>query len=89
MMTYSYEKYYIPQLKIIISGKKVYEKSASMSGYDMICYKLYDEDEYVIASEQIYLRSLSLDDKFKDDSTVIYDITLGETYKLVLSEYNW
>lgn len=37
----------------------------------------------------IYLTSLDQDDKIKDDSIVIYDITLGETYRLVLSEYDW
>lgn len=54
-----------------------------------LAYKLYDSEEYVISSGNVYLDSLDQDDKFKDDSIVIYDITPGEIYRLVLSEYDW
>lgn len=60
-----------------------------MLSYDMISYKLYDSEEYMITSGDIYLDSLDEGDKFKDDSIVIYDITPGETYRLILSEYDW
>lgn len=60
-----------------------------MPSFDMISYKLFDSEEYVITSGNIYLDSLNQGDKFKDDSIVIYDITPGETYRLVLSEYDW
>lgn len=88
-ITYSFEKDYIPQVKIIVSGAKIYGKTDSMPSYDMISYKLYDNEEYLIASGNIYLNSLDQGDKFKDDSIVIYDITPGETYRLILSEYDW
>ncbi len=88
-ITYLFEKDYIPQIKITVSGTKLYGKTDSMPNYDMISYKLYDSEGYVITSGNIYLDSLDQGDKFKDDSIVIYDITPGETYKLVLSEYDW
>lgn len=88
-ITYSFEKDYIPQLKIIVSGAKIYGKSDSMQSYDMISYKLYDSEGYVIASGNIYLDSLDQGDKFKDNSIVLYDVTPGETYRLGFSEYEW
>ncbi len=88
-ITYSFEKDYSSQMKITISGAKIYEKPDSMPSYDMISYKLYDSEEYVVTSGDIYLDSLDQGDEFRDDSIVIYDITPGETYKLVLSEYGW
>lgn len=88
-ITYSFEKDYIPQVKITVFGVKLYGKSDSIPSYDMLSYKLYDSEEYMITSGNIYLYSLSQGDKFKDDSIVIYDITPGETYRLILSEYSW
>lgn len=88
-ITYLFEKDYIPQVKITVSGVKLYAKTDSMPSYDMISYKLYDSEENVITSGNIYLDSLDQGDKFKDDSIVIYDITPGETYRLVLSECDW
>ena len=55
----------------------------------MMSYKLYDNEGYVITSGNIYLDSLDQGDKFKDDSLVIYDITPGESYRLIFSEYGW
>lgn len=88
-ISYSYEKDYIPQVKVMISGVKTYSRSDSMSGYDLISYKLYDSEEYMVTSGDIYLDSLVEGDKFKDDSIVIYDITPGETYRMTLGEYDW
>lgn len=88
-VTYSFEKDYIPQVKIMIYGTKIYEKANSLPSYDMMSYKLYDNEGYVITSGNIYLDSLDQGDKFKDDSLVIYDITPGESYKLIFSEYGW
>lgn len=84
---YSFEKDYIPQVEIIVSGTKIYSKSDLNPNYDMIRYKLYDSEEYMITSGFIYLAFLDQGDKFKDNSIVIYDITPGETYKLILCEY--
>ena len=88
-ITYSFEKDYIPQVNIIVSGAKIYGKTNSSPSYDMISYKLYDSEEYLITTGFIYLTFLDQGDKFKDDSIVIFDITPGETYRLILCEYDW
>ena len=85
-VSYVYEKEYTTQLKITLSGKKIYGNSSS---YDIIAYKLYDSKGYLIDSSNLYLKSLSTGDKFKDDSIVVYDITPGENYTLQFTEYNW
>lgn len=85
-VSYVYEKEYTPQLKIIFSGEKTYGNSSS---YDIISYKLYDSNGYLIDSSNVYLNSLSAGDKFKDDSIVVYDITPGENYTLRFAEYSW
>ena len=84
---FKFDKDYIPKLTVTITGEK---KSGSRdSGYDMISYKLYDSAGYLVDSGNIYLSSLSVGDKFKDNSVVIYDITPGESYTFQLSEYSW
>lgn len=88
-ITYSFEKDDIPQVKIKISGVKIYGSPNPILGCDIINYKLYDSEDYMITSGSVYLDSIDQGDKFKDDSIVIYDITPGETYRLVLSEYHW
>ena len=84
---YVYEKDYSPQLKIIVIGEKTYGKDKS--AYDVVSYKLYDSNGYLIDSSNIYLSSLGTGDKFKEDSIVVYDIVPGETYSIQFSEYNW
>lgn len=64
-VAYEFEKEYFPKLKITIFGEKTY--GDTNSGYDIISYKLYDSEDYMIDSGNIYLRSLSKGDKFKDD----------------------
>lgn len=86
-VSYEYEKEYIPTLKITVSGTKTYGSSNSI--YDMVSYKLYDSQNCVVETGQLYIRLISEGDKFKDDSISIYDVTPGETYKIVFSEYNW
>ncbi len=86
-VTYDFETDYVPKLKITISGKKTYGNSKSL--YDIISYKLYDDEGYMVDSGNIYLDSLSKGDKFKDDSLTISDVKPGTTYKLKLLEYNW
>lgn len=83
---YEFEKEYMPQLSITISGEKTYE--SGNLGFDMISYKLYDSAGYMVDSGNIYLSSLSAGDKFRDDSVIIYDITPGESYTFKLSEYS-
>lgn len=85
-ISYVYEKEYTSQLKITFSGQKI---DGNSSSYDIISYKLYDSDGYLIDSSNVYLDSLNAGDKFKDDSIVVYDITPGENYTLQFDEYNW
>lgn len=78
-----------PTLNFVISGEKTYGSSNSI-GYDIISYKLYDGERYLVNSGQVYLgTSLNKDDKFKDDSLIIYDITPGEFYTLQLMNYEY
>ena len=88
-IAYSFQKDYVPQVKITVFGVKTYGSRDSMPSYDIIKYKLYDSEEYMVTSGSIYLNSLDQGDKFKDDSIVIYDVIPGETYRFVLSEYDW
>lgn len=85
-VAYNFEKDYLPQLRITISGEKTY--GTSSFGYDIIGYKLYDSDDYMIDSGSIYLSALSAGDKFRDTSLIIYDVTPGMTYVLKLTEYD-
>ena len=86
-VTYNFDKDYLPQLEITISGEKTYGTNGA--GYDIISYKLYDSDDYMVDSGNVYLSSLSAGDKFKDSSIMIYDITPGMTYIIKFMEYNW
>ena len=86
-VSYVYERDLMSTLKISVFGIKTYGKSNS--SYDIISYKLYDSKEYVVNSGHLYIKSVAKGDKFKDDSITIYDITPGETYKLVFNEYEW
>ena len=74
-------------LNIEIVGEKTYGNSEY--SLDEISYKLYDSKEYLVDSGEILLDSdLSVGDKFKDDSTDIYDLKPGEKYTLVLMNPN-
>lgn len=86
-VTYEFEKEYSPQLTISIFGEKTY--GDSNSSYDIISYKLYDSDGYMIDSGDVFLDALSNGDKFKDSSVIIYDIVPGTSYTLKLMEYDW
>lgn len=81
---YVYEKEFNPVLKITLLGTKIY--GGSDPGYDMITYKLYDSEGYMIKSSQVFLEQLAPGDKFKNDSITIYDVVPGETYKIKFSE---
>lgn len=79
---FKFDKDYVPCLTITITGEKI---NGSNSGYDMISYKLYDSENYLVDSGDVYLSSLNAGDKFKDDSIVIYEVTPGKSYTLRLS----
>lgn len=84
---YEFESGYLPKLSITITGEK--KSGSGDSGYDMLSYKLYDSAGYMVDSGYIYLPSLNVSDKFRDDSVVIYDVVPGESYTFHLSEYSW
>lgn len=86
-VTYNFENDYLPKLEITILGEKTY--GTDSSSYDIIGYKLYDGDDYMVDSGNIYLSALSAGDKFKNTSLIIYDVTPGMTYVLKLTEYEW
>lgn len=83
---YSFDSDYSPKLSITVSGQKL--SGGDSIGYDMVSYKLYDSDGYMVDSGNLYLQSLSTGDKFREEIT-IYDVTPGETYTLKLFEYSW
>ena len=84
---YQFDKEYAPVLSITITGEKT--SGNSNSGNDMISYKLYDSAGYMVESGNIFLSSLSVGDRFKDQSVVIYDVIPGESYTFQLFEYSW
>lgn len=86
-VTYIYNKDLTSQLQIAIAGTKTY--GGAKSTYDIISYKLYDSEGYVVASGNVYLSGLAQGDKFRDDSISVFDVIPGETYTLLFSEYSW
>lgn len=86
-VSYRFESDYLPQLEVTISGEKTY--GSQNIGYDIISYKLYDDDGYMVDSGNIYLNALSEGDKFRDNSLVMYDVIPGTSYTLKLMEYDW
>lgn len=76
-------------LAIVISGEKTGGKSSAYS-YDKFSYKLYDSEEYLVDSGQVLIGTgLGVGDKFKSDDNYINGITPGETYTLVLTDFEW
>ena len=84
---YTYEKDFTSQLKFTVTGIKTFGNTNSV--YDMVSYKIYDSNNYMVDSGNLYLSSLSQGDKFKDDSIVVYDVIPGETYTIKFSDYSW
>ena len=83
---YSFDSDYSLKLSITVYGQKL--SGGDSVGQDMVSYKLYDNDGYMVDSGDLYLQSLSAGDKFKEEIT-IYDVTPGETYTMKLFEYIW
>ena len=83
---YEFEFEYSSCLKITVIGQKTYGNSNS--DYEIVSYKLYDSEGYLIDFGNIYLRSLSNGDKFRDDSIIIRDVVPGETYTIRFFEYD-
>ena len=84
---YSFDQSITPKLEIVVIGKKIYGEEDSV--YDVIAYKMYDSEGFMVESGNIYLDSLSEGDKFRDDSLMIYDVVPGESYTIVFSESVW
>lgn len=72
-------------LNIRIYGEKT---SGKNSIYDIISYKLYDIEGYMIDAGNVILRFLEEGDKFKEDIS-LYNIEPNKTYILKFSEYEW
>ena len=86
-VAYSFDKDIPSLLKITLSGKKL--QGDGTSGYDIIGYKLYDSDDYLVDSGSVYLSGLSEGDKFRDSSITVFDVVPGTTYVLKLTESDW
>lgn len=87
-VSYVYEKEFSPVLHITVTGTKTYgELSAAV--YDIVGYKIFDDEGYVIESGDLFLDSLEQGNKFKDDSIIIYDIEPGKNYTIEFSARNW
>lgn len=86
-VSYTYDNEYTSQLNISISGTKTYGGPSSL--YDVIAYKLYDSEGYVIHAGSVFLKDLVEGDKFRDDSITIFDVIPGEMYTIEFSEYVW
>lgn len=87
-VSYEYDEGYgYPSITFTISGEKTYGNN-DLLGADIINYKLYDSDGYLVDSGQVYLgTTLSEGDKFRDDSIMVFDVTPGERYTLQLLDY--
>lgn len=84
---YSFDTDITPCLAITIIGEKVQGKANT--GYEIICYKVYDSGGFLIETSNVYLHSLGIGDKFRDDSIMIYDVIPGEKYTIEFTEYSW
>ena len=75
------------RVSFVLSGEKI---SGESSGYDIIDYKLCDDEGYVVDAGHLFIgNSLAPGDKFRDDSLVIYDVPVGKNYtmKFIDSEF--
>lgn len=86
-IAYIHDKNYTSLLKITFTGTKTFGETSS--SYDVISYKIYDSQGYVVDTGNVYLSNLAAGDKFKDDTIVVYDVTPGETYTIRFFEYTW
>lgn len=77
-------------LYIYFTGRKTYDSRGSgQSDSCKIGWKLYDEDDYVIASGTAYTLSLATGEGFKEEEERVYNvIESGKTYRLVLLNVN-
>lgn len=80
----SYEIIYGDCLKIYFIGEKIYDyEGKSANNTCDIKWKLYDSQGYLIDSGSLYIFSLGVGDKFRDEYIIIYDkIKHGESYTL-------
>lgn len=83
-VSFEFDKELGTQLRITVTGVKTYGIEDSM--YDLVGYKLYDSEGYVVASGDLFLDGLSEGDKFKDDSIWVFDAVPGETYTIEFCE---
>ena len=73
-------------LYLYFTGEKLYDQEGG--GYSQSCkigWKLYDSEEYVVASGVFYSPALKMGEKFRNEEEYVsMTLSRGETYKLVL-----
>jgi hypothetical protein len=82
----TYERVYEDSLYIYLAGEKIFDINGKNG--DSWCtfdWKLYDSEGYLIDKGTFYTDSLSVGDKFKEESIFIADgIKSGESYRFVI-----
>lgn len=67
-------------------------KTADVNGNNnsdscIFSWKIYDNDNYVIGSGNVFTSDLVVGEKFKDEKAYIYNIKAGGKYRLQISDY--
>lgn len=65
-----------------LTGEKIYGDE----GYEVITYKLYDSENYIVGNGTVWAGKLSKGDKFKNVKEYIYNLKPG-TYRLEILDY--
>lgn len=90
-VTYKFEpSNYSDDAKLIIyfSGVKTYDKNGSgQSRSSKVSLKLFDSEDFVIDDKTFYSPSLALDEAFKNEEAIFYNIEPG-SYKITLTNTN-
>jgi hypothetical protein len=82
-VTFSFNSSLLSGLEISIAGAKTYGSNASR---EIIGYKLYDSQGYMVKTGSITLSNLEQGDRFKDKTITFYDAVPGESYVIRFSE---
>ena len=77
------------RMTVYLSGQKTYDKEGSgRSSSCLISWKLYDSEGYVVDSGTCYTSSVSEGEKFRNAEINIYNLDIGGSYRLVLTNTN-
>lgn len=76
-------------LYIYFTGEKVYDINGDDGDWNCAFdWKLYDSEGYVFDSGTVLVRNLLVGEKFKDEKETVFDLTIGETYLLEITDKN-